>query len=46
VVNGGSSNRNQTTTSSSTQYRVVQGRNCNCGGEERVAVGRDVSYRY
>ena len=47
VVNGGSSNRYQTTTSSSTQVRVVQGRNCNCGGEERVAVGpRDTSYRY
>ena len=47
VVQGGSSNRYQTTSSSSTQVRVVQGRNCNCGGEERVAVGpRDVSYRY
>ena len=47
VVNGGTSHRNQTTTSSSTQVRVVQGRNCNCGGEERVAVGpRDTSYRY
>jgi hypothetical protein len=47
VVNGGVSNRYQTTTSSSTVVRVVPGRNCNCGGEERVAVGpRDVSYRY
>jgi hypothetical protein len=47
VVNGGTSNRYYTTTSSSTQVRVVQGRNCNCGGQERVVVGsRDVSYRY
>ena len=47
VVNGGTSYRNQVTTSSSTVVRVVPGRNCNCGGEERVAVGpRDVSYRY
>lgn len=47
VVNGGTSNRYATSTSSSTVVRVVPGRNCNCGGEERVAVGpRDVSYRY
>jgi hypothetical protein len=46
VVYGGRSDRYQTTTSSSTQYRVVQGRNCNCGGQERVAISRDVSYRY
>ncbi|HET6491786.1 MAG TPA: hypothetical protein VFG44_02325 [Burkholderiales bacterium] len=47
VVNGGTSNRYQTTTSSSTVVRVVPGRNCNCAGEERVAIGpRDVSYRY
>ena len=46
VVDGGTSDRYQTTTSSSTVVRVVPGRNCNCGGEERVAVGRNVSYRY
>src|SRR6185312_5833252 len=46
VVQGGTQHRNQTTTSQSTSYRVVQGRNCNCGGSERVAVGRDTTYRY
>jgi hypothetical protein len=42
--------RNEVSTSESTVVRVVPGRNCNCGGEERVAVGpigmRPVSYRY
>jgi hypothetical protein len=47
VVNGGVAHRNVVTTSSSTVFRVVPGRNCNCGGEERVAVGpAAVSYRY
>ena len=50
VVQGGVSHRNVVSTSESTVVRVVPGRNCNCGGEERVAVGpiggRPVSYRY
>jgi hypothetical protein len=47
VVQGGVQHRNTTTTSSSTVFRVVPGTNCNCGGEERVAIGpRETSYRY
>jgi len=47
VVDGGTSHRNQTTTSSSTVVRVVPGRNCNCPDDQRVAIGpRDTTYRY
>ena len=42
---GGVQNRYATTTSSSTSYRTVQGRNCNCGGSERVGY-REATYRY
>jgi hypothetical protein len=47
VVRGGVQERFARTTSESTVYRTVPGRNCNCGGSERVAVGeRETSYRY
>jgi len=47
VVRGGVQERFARTTSESTVYRTVQGRNCNCGGSERVAVGGgETSYRY
>ena len=47
VVNGGTSHRNVTTTSSSTVVRVVPGRNCPCPNGERVAIGpRETTYRY
>jgi len=48
LVQGGTSHRHLTTTSSSTQVRVVRGTNCGCpGGNERVNVGyREATYRY
>ena len=47
VRQGGVENRFATTTSESTQFRVVQGTNCNCGGFERVGGGvREATFRY
>ena len=45
-VRGGTENRYARTTSESTQYRTVQGSNCNCGGSERVSAYREATYRY